>query len=145
MIRFLYISCLFFFFSLLLSCTSKSKIPIDEILIGVKVEDGYFASDENEDIVVNNQNYWIHWKAKYRNGHLDSLTRFYPEGAILYALNELKNDTTIYVNLKIPINQNWTITDSHLFENGLISEIELERLDKNYYLEKDRDRIFVVK
>jgi len=119
-------------------------MTVNEVLIGTKVQQGFVSYEDNEDVVINNQKYWIQYKVKYRNNILESFQRFYPEGPITYSIEELKNDTTIYKSVNIPINQNWTIKNNVLFENNFDTNINLVKLDKKHYKEKDGNRIFIV-
>ena len=127
-----------------LNCSLKSNKKVNEVWISVKVHIESVGSPENEDVIFNNQRYWVLYKVKYKNDTLESFQRFYPEGPISYSIEELKNDTAIYTSRNIPFIQNWTIIDNHLFENNINTNVELEKLDKKHYKEKDGDRIFVV-
>ena len=78
--------------------------------IATPVGTNFVSSDENCDMIINGQKYWIHYKISYENGKIDSFKRYLPEGSIDYTNEELLSDTAIYLSLNVPFIQKWEIS-----------------------------------
>jgi len=91
------------------SCQNKANF-ITQILIATPVGTNFVSSDENCDMIINGQKYWIHYKISYENGKIDSFKRYLPEGSIDYTNEELLSDTAIYLSLNVPFIQKWEIS-----------------------------------
>ena len=136
-----------FFISMVLqiACSQNSTKYVRTILIAKSVNNSFVHSEENSDLNIKGQKYWVHYKADYDVGELISFARYYPEGPINYTIEELKSDTAIYKSLNIPLMQNWIINEESL---TLIEEgkyIKITKLDDFHFKENKGYRIFVTK
>lgn len=117
---------------------------ISAIFIASPVKEGYASYIEIEDLNFDGQMYRVHYKFIYKHDTLVQLKRYLPEGSIAYTIGELKYDAAIYKGLNVAFINNLDIRNKKLYSGRHKSAIEIKQLDKNHYLEKGGDRIFVI-